>query len=126
MDKASILREAIKHITQLQRKVETLENKVTTTTKRCNDVVRSCSNVPVRTQSLPLIEAKIYNSEVLVSIHHERRKGVMEKVVGEIEKLHLSLVSCSFVPFGVSQLNITIIAKVLKFILSRLSAVSLL
>lgn len=114
MDKASILREAIKHITQLQEKVESLEKKVTTT-KRCNDVVKSCSSNQslFSTVSLPLIEARMCHSEVLINIHEsERRKGVMEKVVGEIEKQHLSVVSCSFLPFGAAHLNITIIAEV--------------
>ncbi|KAG6406717.1 hypothetical protein SASPL_134326 [Salvia splendens] len=119
-DKASILEEAINHIIHLQKKVDTLEKKMTT--KSCRHGgggnIRSCSNerlLCANTQpSLPLIKAKSYDSEVLISVdhHYVSNKGVLEKIVGIIEKLHLSVDRCSVVNFGDSDLNnITIIAE---------------
>ncbi|XP_047978733.1 transcription factor bHLH25-like [Salvia hispanica] len=120
-DKASILEEAINHIIHLQKKVDTLEKKMTT--KSCRHGggggnIRSCSNerlLCANTQpSLPLIKAKSYDSEVLISVdhHYVSKKGVLEKIVGIIEKLHLSVDRCNVVNFGKSDLNnITIIAE---------------
>ncbi|XP_057788033.1 transcription factor bHLH19-like isoform X2 [Salvia miltiorrhiza] len=115
-NKASILEEAISYILQLQKKVETLEKKITI--KSCDDVA-SCSNqsllsVDTESLALPLIKAKTCNCEVLFSIDCERRKGVLENIVGIIDNLHLSIVSCSVVHFGDSELNITIIAEMGK------------
>ena len=94
------------------------------TTKSCRHGggggnIRSCSNerlLCANTQpSLPLIKAKSYDSEVLISVdhHYVSKKGVLEKIVGIIEKLHLSVDRCNVVNFGKSDLNnITIIAEV--------------
>ncbi|KAL1534458.1 transcription factor bHLH25-like [Salvia divinorum] len=138
-DKASILEEAINHIIHLQNKVDTLEKKMTktaTTKSCCGGGMRSCSNerlLCANTQpSLPLIKAKSYHSEVLISIdhHYDRKNGVLEKIVAIIEKLHLSVDRFSVVNFGDSYLNnITIIAEMgeeygmsIKEVVNRLHA----
>ncbi|KAK6160018.1 hypothetical protein DH2020_003399 [Rehmannia glutinosa] len=128
MDKASILGDAIKYMKQLQDKVKTLEEQNKNRTMESFVIVKkyelyadsnensSCSDEiissgPIITESLPEIEARYCNKDVLINIHCEKRKGVLEKIVAEIEKLNLSVVNNSVVAFGDSTLNITVVAQ---------------
>lgn len=119
-DKASILEEAIKYMKKLQEKEKNLEKKITKTAtmacvKRRRDDDGTESSVSITNESsFPVIRARCYNSELLISIHCDRRNGVLEKVVGQIESLHLSVASSSLVRFGDYALNITIIAEMEK------------
>lgn len=61
---------------------------------------------------LPEIEAKLCEKSVLVRVHCEKRKGVLARLLDEIEKLHLSVVNTSSVPFANSALDITVTAQV--------------
>ncbi|KAI3445840.1 hypothetical protein Pfo_002505 [Paulownia fortunei] len=126
MDKASVLGDAIKHIKQLQDKVKAFEEQ---TKKRTVESVvflkkyelhadsensssdESISSRPIVTESLPEIEARFCHKDVLIRIHCEKRKGVLETTVAEIEKLHLSVVNSSVMTFGDSALDITLIAQ---------------
>nr|WAK86053.1 transcription factor bHLH7 [Nothapodytes nimmoniana] len=125
MDKASVLGDAIKYLKQLQERVKTLEEQ--TKKKSVESVVfvkkfefhangessssnQDFSNDPVY-EPLPEVEARISDKDVLVRIHCERRKGVLEKVVSEIEKFHLSVINSCALSFGGSALDITIIAQ---------------
>ncbi|KAK6136935.1 hypothetical protein DH2020_029323 [Rehmannia glutinosa] len=121
MDKASILGDAIKYMKQLQDKVKTLEEQNKKRTMESFVFVRkyenSCSDEiissgPIITgQSVPEIEARFGNKDVLINIHCQKRKGVLEKVVTEIEKLNLSMVNNSVVTFGDSAFSITVVAQ---------------
>lgn len=124
MDKASVLGDAIKYIKVLQDRVKTLEEQ--TRKKSMESVVfvkkykiytgneNSPSDENFIDEPLPEIEARFSdNKDVLVRIHCEKRKGILEKTVAEIEKLHLSVVNISSLTFGDSALDITVIAKVL-------------
>ncbi|XP_004230658.1 transcription factor bHLH18-like [Solanum lycopersicum] len=127
MDKASVLGDAIKYLKQLQEKVKTLEEQ--TKKKSVESVVfvkkyelygdgensssdenYSSGTVPVD-EALPEIEARISEKDVLIRIHCEKSKGVVEKTVAEIEKLHLSVINTCALSFGTSALDITIIAQ---------------
>lgn len=130
MDKASILGDSIKYMKQLQEKVKNLEEKAKKTTVESvvfvkkyevyGDAENSSTDqsfssggatVSKTTSSLPEIEARFCDKDVMVSIHCDKRKGVLEKIVAEIEKLSLSVVNSSVMTFGDSALNITIIAQ---------------
>lgn len=125
MDKASVLGDAIKYMKQLQEKVKSLEEKAKKASIESVVLVKKYevfadgedasidqfSSGPTVSESLPEIEARFCDKDVLISIHCEKRKGVLEKIVGEIEKLHLSVVNSSVMTFGDSALNITIIAR---------------
>lgn len=127
MDKASVLGDAIKYLKQLQEKVKTLEEQ--TKKKSMESVVfvkkyeiygdgensssdENCSSgtVPVD-EALPEIEARISEKDVLIRIHCEKRKGIVEKTVAQIEKIHLSVINTCALSFGTSALDITIIAQ---------------
>lgn len=134
MDKASVLGDAIKYLKQLQERVKTLEEQ--TKKKSVESVVfmkkyelygdgensSSDENNSIGTQqmdeALPEIEARICEKDVLIRIHCEKRKGIVEKTVTEIEKLHLSIINTCALTFGTCALDITIIAQVYYTVLS--------
>ncbi|OAY75668.1 Transcription factor bHLH25 [Ananas comosus] len=122
MDKASVLGDAIKYLKQLQEKVDTLEEQAAKRTVESAVLVKKSRYSPdddssscdessgdhQHGQSLPEIEAKISEKAVLIKIHCENRKGVLVKALSEIERLHLSIVNTSVVPFANSSLDITV------------------
>ncbi|CAI9766890.1 unnamed protein product [Fraxinus pennsylvanica] len=69
---------------------------------------RSSSN---EQQSAPSIEARVCGKHVLLRICCEKRKGVLAKILCEIEKLNLAVVNTSVVPFGSSSHDINIVAE---------------
>lgn len=131
MDKASVLGDAIKYLKQLQERVKTLEEQ-TKKKSAVESVVfvkkyelygdighensssdenySSGTQLPVD-EPLPEIEARITDKDVLIRIHCEKRKGVVDKTVAQIEKLHLSVINTCALSFGTSALDITIIAQ---------------
>ncbi|KAK4491172.1 hypothetical protein RD792_001903 [Penstemon davidsonii] len=121
MDKASVLGDAIKYMKQLQEKVKILEEQTKKKTmesvvfvKKSEIYDENCSssaNGPMITETLPEIEARSCNKDIIIRIHCEKRKGIMEKAVSEIEKLHLSVVNSNVITFGDSVLNITVVAQ---------------
>lgn len=65
-------------------------------------------------EPLPEIEARFCERNVLLRVHCEKRTGLIEKTMSEIEKLHLIITSSSVMTFGSSALDITIIAQVIN------------
>lgn len=126
MDKASVLGDAIKYLKQLQERVKTLEEETRKKpTQSAVFVKKSLLFVDGDTSSssdenfsgsepepLPEIEARFSDKSVLIRIHCEKRKGVVEKIVAEVESLHLSVINSSVMTFGSSALDVTIIAQV--------------
>ncbi|MQL89852.1 hypothetical protein Taro_022430 [Colocasia esculenta] len=121
MDKASVLGDAIKYMKQLQERVKALEEQSTKSRVESAVLVKK-SQLPVdddtsssdenfdgsqRGKPMPEIEAKLSDKSVLVRIHCEKRSGVLVKVLSEIEKLHLTVVNTSSIPFAGSSLDIT-------------------
>lgn len=129
MDKASVLGDAIKHMKTLQEKVKTLEEQIK---KRPNtesvvfvkryevlaEVNESSSSNensggPIHDQ-LPEIEARFCGNDVLIRIHCEKKSGVLEKTLTEIEKLHLFVINSNCMTFANHALDITVIAQMDK------------
>ncbi|KAJ7946824.1 transcription factor bHLH25-like [Quillaja saponaria] len=123
MDKASVLGDAIKHLKQLQEKVKTLEEEQSRkkatesvlTVKKSQllaDADNSSSDLSGPfDEELPEIEARFCDENVLIRVHCEKRKGVTEAAITEIEKLHLTVTNSSVMTFGKFALDITIVAK---------------
>lgn len=131
MDKASVLGDSIKYIKQLQEKVKVLEEQ--TRAKNMESVVfvrksqliengdkytssnESNSNGSFE-ETLPEIEARFCDNNVLIRVHCEKRKGVVEKIIAEVERLQLKLINSSVMTFGSCALDVTIIAQVILFV----------
>lgn len=123
-----MLGDTIKYVKQLQEKVKALEEETRKKTiesvvfiKRSHlsvDDKRSCLagenalNGPVD-EPLPEIEARVSDQDVLIKIHCQKRKGTMEKIISEIEKVHLTVINSSSMAFGNCTDDITIIAQVI-------------
>lgn len=128
MDKASVLADAIKYLKQLQEKVKTLEEQ---TRKKTIESVVFVKKSQLFADSddfssdqnfsgpfdepLPEIEARFCDKSVLIRIHCEKRKGLPEKIMSQIEKCHLTVINSNVMTFGSSALDITIVAQVLNF-----------
>lgn len=128
MDKTSVLGEAVKYLKQLQARVKTLEEQSTGQTIESVVLVKksqllledeatviSASSdenfVPKSSEQLPEIEARVCNKNVLLRIHCEKHKGVLVKILGEMEKLNLAIINTNVARFGSLALDITIIAE---------------
>ncbi|XP_017255148.1 transcription factor bHLH18 [Daucus carota subsp. sativus] len=116
MDKASVLGDAIKYLKQLQERVKALEEQ---TRRKSTESVAFANNsssdnhaagIPAE-EPLPEIEVRISDRDILIRIHCEKRKGVIEKTLAEIEKFQLSIINSTAMTFGASTLDITIIAQ---------------
>ena len=126
-----MLGDAIKYVKQLQEHMKLLEEQ----TKRrsiesvvfvkksqlsADDVSDTSSNSfdensDSRTKSkgsLPEVEARVSDKDALLRIHCLKHKGVLMKILREIENLNLSVINSSVLPFGTSILDITIVAQV--------------
>lgn len=127
MDKASVLGDAIKYVKQMQERVKTLEENAKKKTVESAIFVKrsyvsaqddhfsgettftggSCQG------SFPEIEVRFSDKDVLIRIHCEKKKGVIEKLISQIEELHLVIINSSSLAFGGSTLAVTIIAQVI-------------
>ncbi|KAF3631296.1 putative transcription factor bHLH25-like [Capsicum annuum] len=126
LDKATVLGDAIKYIKQLEEQLKTLEEK----TKKCKEVEQvvavkrprlasSCDDSSssgeissVSTdRSLPDIEVRTSDGNILIRIYCKKQTGIMKEIFNEVDKLHLSVVSCSVMPFGYNTSHMTIIAQ---------------
>ncbi|CAI9089856.1 OLC1v1024505C2 [Oldenlandia corymbosa var. corymbosa] len=118
MDKATVLGDAINYVRELQSKVTILEEEVIRKKLSNGKVGLSVKkNIIIcddedGDDNFPEIEAKICKKDVLIRVQCEKTKGLMvETVVAEIEKLHLSVMNSWAVTFGDSILDITVLAK---------------
>ncbi|MCD7452413.1 hypothetical protein HAX54_016518 [Datura stramonium] len=125
LDKATVLGDAIKYIKQLEEQVKTLEGKA----KKCNEEPavavkrpRLVSNYEdssssdeissVSTdRSLPDIDVRASDGNILIRIYCKKQNGIMKEIFDELDKLHLSVISCSVMPFGYNTSHMTIIAQ---------------
>ncbi|PON97134.1 Basic helix-loop-helix transcription factor [Trema orientale] len=116
MDKASVLGDAIKHIKNLQERLNTLEEQAAKKTVESVVFVKRSQlsgddETSSSDQPLSEIEARVSGKDVLIRIHCEKHKGCLTNILNQIEKLHLTIVNCSILPFGGSTNHITIVAQ---------------
>ncbi|XP_027348506.1 transcription factor bHLH19-like [Abrus precatorius] len=122
-DKASVLGDAIKYLKQLQDKVRALEEEqnmkknmesvvIVKKSQLSNDAENSFSESDgLFDEALPEIEARFCERNVLIRVHCEKSKGVVENIIHAIEKVHLKVTNSSAMTFGRCALDITIIAQ---------------
>ncbi|KAM7516392.1 hypothetical protein LguiA_005975 [Lonicera macranthoides] len=126
MDKASVLGDAIKYLKHLQERVKQLEEQAKKKSEEESVVLVNKSNLSADDDSSSCeensggcfkesrseIEARVSENNVLIRVHHEKKKGFVVKMIREIEKLHLSVINSSVLPFGNYNMDITIVAQV--------------
>ncbi|CAM0913426.1 unnamed protein product [Alopecurus aequalis] len=114
MDKATILSHAVRYVKRQQEKLKEIKGRNVRSIDSVVLVKRPCDRPATTTTSLlPEIEAKISESNVMVRIHCDDRKGVLVRLLAQIEELHLSITQTNVFPcFPACSLNITIMAKV--------------
>ncbi|KAL5712107.1 hypothetical protein ACHQM5_014308 [Ranunculus cassubicifolius] len=59
----------------------------------------------------PEIKVLVSGEEFLVKVLCENSRGIHAKILGEIEKLNLSITSSNLLPFATSLVDITVAAK---------------
>lgn len=124
-DKASVLGDAIVYVKQLQERVKTLEEETAKKTMESvvfvkksqifddDDLSSSDENVVgLSNETLPEIKVRVYDKNILIRIHCEKQRGLLVKILEEIEKLHLLVINTNVMPFASSALDITVTAEV--------------
>ncbi|KAM3294982.1 hypothetical protein ACQJBY_037691 [Aegilops geniculata] len=133
MDKATILSDAVRYVKEQQEKLKALEDrnlrsvavesvvlvKKSRTTVPEDDcpspsagAVAGSTTATTTRSALPEIEARISESDVMVRVHCEDAKGVLVRLLAEVEGLHLSITHANAIPFPACTLIITVTAKV--------------
>lgn len=116
-DKASLLGGAVDYLKQLEEKVKVLEEQATRKTTESTILLKNShaiSNIASSAddnETLPKVEATLQGKTLLLRIHCEKRKGVLVMILSEIEKVSLTVVNTSVVPFEGSSLHITATAQ---------------
>ncbi|KAK3137102.1 hypothetical protein QOZ80_5BG0447980 [Eleusine coracana subsp. coracana] len=128
MDKATILGDAVKYVRELQDKVKTLEKDgVNGGTIQSSVLVKKPCRMPneegvpvasgggngggLHHQQLPEIEARLSDKSVLLRIHCDNARGLLVKLLSEVEKMSLSITHTNVMPFPASTAIITITTK---------------
>ncbi|KAI3794162.1 hypothetical protein L1987_36790 [Smallanthus sonchifolius] len=129
MDKATVLEDACNYIIQLQTRVKELEDSCVKgkdiiqesavslgRSKFCSrhEDVASSSNdanyLPSSSTCSPEIKARISGRKILVRIYCMKISSLVLKTLTEMERLHLTIICCSVLPFSTSHL-VTITAQ---------------
>lgn len=119
MDEDSVLGDAIDYLEYLQDRVTMLEEQASNRTTGPAPKEDTGDNNDSNEQRLE-IEARVCNNNILIKIQCEKGKGVLVKVLGEVDKFDLTVVNISVAPFGSLALDITIVAEVnYKFVVWR-------
>ncbi|KAK3153445.1 hypothetical protein QOZ80_2BG0172920 [Eleusine coracana subsp. coracana] len=119
-DKVSLLGTTIEYVHKLRDRLKALQDELQNTGSNTESPAtfhsRGCigGNIPnvdeVRTVS-PKIEVDVQGTTVLLRVVCRKKKGVLVKVLMELEKHGISIVNTNVVPFAESSLNITITAQ---------------
>jgi len=124
VDKYSVLVDTIKYLKELKKRLKVLEelnektkteSSVVLTKPSCcsDDNSSSCDESIDCVVGLPFqVEGRVFQKYMLIRIQCEEHKGLLVKIMVEIQKFQLFVVNYRVLPFGDSILDITIIAQV--------------
>ncbi|CAJ2635215.1 unnamed protein product [Trifolium pratense] len=126
MDKASVLTDSIKYVKELKERLKVLEEQnkkqeaesVVIPNKpnlcsdfdnpsSCDESIEGAANA---NESVLQVEARVSGKEMLIRIHCQKQKGLLVKIMAEIQSFQLFFVNSSVIPFGDS-MDITIISQ---------------
>ena len=120
MDKASILGDAITYIKDLEERLKAADEEAAKATvesavvmNRSDDLSTTDDNI-WSDGAIPDIEARVSGKDVLLRIHGKKCKGCVSNILKQIEKLNLTVLNTTAMPFPNLHLHITIIAQVLN------------
>ncbi|WVZ91473.1 hypothetical protein U9M48_037639 [Paspalum notatum var. saurae] len=138
MDKATILGDAVKYVRELQEKVKSLEEDgahnapgsssiqsvVLVKKQPCHMAAEDDQAAMASShggggggggeeglQQLPEIEARLSDKSVLLRIHCHNARGLLVRVISEVEQMQLSITHTNVMPFPALTAIITITAK---------------
>ncbi|XP_009774018.1 transcription factor bHLH18-like [Nicotiana sylvestris] len=119
MDKASILEGATSFIRQIREKTETMKGHLKTKTnneKGAVPAVKKARNYEhqysIDMSILPEIEIRSLEEEVLITVYCKKKyTGIIDEILGVIQKLHLTIKSSNFMSFGSTAIHITVVAQ---------------
>lgn len=133
MDKASVLESATKYVKHLEERIRSLEEEIKKK-KSLESVVlvrkksqisgsedgSCCEDDPnslelsagTDHEGLPEIEIRKSDNSILIKIFCEKYKNFLPKLLAEVEKLHLTILNSTALPFGSYAMDITISAQV--------------
>ncbi|KEH16277.1 transcription factor bHLH25 isoform X2 [Medicago truncatula] len=123
VDKYSVLVDAIKYLKELKKRLEELEEQNEKTkiesqvivtkpgiysddnSSTCDESIHSVVGLPFQ------VEARVLGKYILIRIQCQEHKGLIVKIMVEIQRFQLFVVNGSVLPFGDSLIDVTIIAQ---------------
>ncbi|KAL8476810.1 hypothetical protein ACS0TY_029203 [Phlomoides rotata] len=110
MDKGSIFEDAINYTKELQERVRILEEK--SEKRAMKSSIEQSSMFEER--SLPEVEAKVNDNQILVKVLCKKQKDVLPKLIWKVESLNMMVISTNATSFGDVNLDITVVAEMEK------------
>ncbi|XP_039136934.1 transcription factor bHLH18-like [Dioscorea cayenensis subsp. rotundata] len=116
-DKASLLVSTINYLKELVTKVKSLEQSiidgpVESAMLMKDDKASLITNESSSSDPLFKIEAKLTGNIIVLKFQCKNLKGLAIKALSEIEKLFLTIIDLSIMPFSSSSLDVVVMAKV--------------
>ncbi|CAM0913425.1 unnamed protein product [Alopecurus aequalis] len=111
MDKATILSAAVRYVKEQHERIRELEGRNARSVESVLHLKRQDTTATTGS-SLPEIHVSISESNVIVTIHCKNGKGVLVRLLAEVEGLRLRIRHTNAIPFSACTMNITITAKV--------------
>uniref|UniRef100_A0A3Q7HRT8 BHLH domain-containing protein n=2 Tax=Solanum lycopersicum TaxID=4081 RepID=A0A3Q7HRT8_SOLLC len=107
LDKSSILGDTIEYMKELQEQVKLLEEskKNTSSSLEHNDSNKE------QVLGSNKIKVRIMDKNVLINIHCNKQDGMLGRLLVQMEQLHLSVHDMRIMPFGPTNLEISLLAQ---------------